>query len=637
MKPAVVIPVHRDPQGLQATLAALPEVLVVVVVDGQHAPTEAVARAAGAQTVVLPASRGSYAARNAGLQALPADIEAVLFTDAGCIPQPGWVQAHLDALALVELSAGGVLVTHAKPPTPAEWVDRCRNLRQEAYVRDDGFGATCNLAVRRSVLSSVAFDARLRSGGDRDFCLRAVATGATLRYTADALIHHPARRTRREVLAKARRVGQGLADMPPRTRPVPPRVRRPHRGLARLARQAGVKVSPWWTIRVALLDYERARVLSTTALRNAKIEGLHVVVLMASRWATLEEMNTRWRRIVESWSSHPAIEQLTVVDHPWFRRTVRPPLTTQATSWMTGIDLRELVVPTTVEPSWSDALAWRMAARSLRRSWPAADRRLVVATSPLVAPLLPHVAEAGTITAFDEVDLWYRSHAPGPLGHRIADGFRFVAAADTATSVSPRIAKEFEAQYGLSAVVVRNGVDLTAYGSADADLLPMPLPSRPFALYVGSLSSRLDLQLVTDVADLLIDEMAIVLAGPADPETADVIRGSSVHWLGPVSSTLVPHLLAAAAVALFPHRATDHTEAIDSMKMIEYLASGVPIVSTELPGIPEGVEVANGAAQFAASVRRAAAQPRRADRHPAVRSWDEVADEMLTAMLGGGS
>jgi glycosyltransferase involved in cell wall biosynthesis len=195
--PVVCIPVRDDGAGLRVTLRSIaaqrPGVPVVVAVDGHDPVVEAVAREAGATVVVLPVSAGSYAARNAALDAIPADADAVLFTDAGCVARPGWVAGHLAALTRADLSGGAVDVTTSSRPTPAEFVDAARNLRQQTYVEVDGFAATCNLAVRRSVIDQMRFDGALRSGGDREFCRRAAAAGFTLTYTPQAVVEHPAR------------------------------------------------------------------------------------------------------------------------------------------------------------------------------------------------------------------------------------------------------------------------------------------------------------------------------------------------------------------------------------------------------------------------------------------------------------
>lgn len=634
MTAAVVIPVHADPEGLAQTLAALDDATTVVVaIDGPHTETEAVARSAGAHVVVLPQSRGSYAARNAALDVLPEDVTAVLFTDAGCIPQQGWLAGHVRALADADLSGGAVEVTHGPRPTPAEWVDRCRNLRQQAYVEEGGYAATCNLGVRREVLRRMRFDDTLRSGGDREFCVRATSSGATLVYAADAIVEHPARSTSAAVLTKARRVGRGIASLPAATRPTPRAMRRPHRGLVRQAQQAGLPTNPLWSARVAWLDYRRAKVLRDEALRPAPVQGLHVVVLLASRWSALESMNTRWRRVVQEWADHPEVARVTLVDHPRFRSRAMT-LAKPAASWLPGVDVVDLTVPTRLRPGPGDRIAWWRAARALRSALPAADERLIVCTSPISAPLLRHLTGAGNRTAFDAVDIWRNLGVRSDLGARLGAGYPAVRDADTITAVSASLAERLRAWTATPVTVVANGVDLSTYD----ELRPAPdgLPERPFAVYVGSLSSRLDLDLTLQVAELLHPEVPVVLAGPAEPDAVRRIQGRpGVHWLGPVDTTLVAGLLQRAAVGLVPHLDTDMTEALDSMKLLEYGAAGLPVVSTAIPGNPPDVAVAADAAGFAAAVARLAGEPRR--REPAEwvldRDWSAVADRLLTAQL----
>jgi glycosyltransferase involved in cell wall biosynthesis len=634
MTATVVIPVHADPDGLAQTLAALADAApVVVAVDGPHPATEAVAHAAGARVVVLPTSQGSYAARNAALDVVPDDVTAVLFTDAGCLPQPGWVEGHLRALTRADLSGGAVRVTHGPHPTPAEWVDRCRNLRQQAYVLEGGYAATCNLAVRRELLRRIRFDASLRSGGDREFCVRATATGASLVYTADAIVDHPARSTSAAVLTKARRVGRGIATLPAASRPTPRAMPRPHRGLIRQARAAGLRTNPLWGARVAWLDYRRAKVLREEALRPAPVQGLHVVVLLASRWSSLQSMNTRWRRIVQEWAGHPDVGRVTLVDHPRFRSRAWA-LTRPGESWLPGVDVIDLTVPTRLSPGPGDALAWWRAARALRAALPPADERLIVCTSPISSPLLQHLHDPATRTAFDAVDIWRNLGVRRDLGARLTAGYPAVRHAGVVTAVSASLAERLRAWTASPVTVVPNGVDLSTYD----ELRPGPggLPDRPFAVYVGSLSSRLDLDLTLRVAELLSPGVPVVLAGPAEPDVVRRIEGRpGIHWIGPVDTELVPGLLQRAAVGLIPHLDTAMTEALDSMKLLEYGAAGLPVVSTEIPGNPPDVVVASDAAGFAAAVARLAAAPRRHEPAEWVvdRDWGVVADQLLSAML----
>jgi glycosyltransferase involved in cell wall biosynthesis len=571
--PAVVVPVHADPDGLRETLAALAGtgVPVTVVVDGPHAATEAVGRDLGA-TVLVQDNAGSYAARQRGVDSLPDDVDVVLFTDAGCVPQPGWIDAHVRALEHAGLSGGAVDVVLRPKPSPAEWVDKERYLRQEAYVAD-GYSATCNLAVRRSVLRDVRFDTALRSGGDRDFCRRAGDAGHRLVFTADAVIAHPARDSAKAVLAKARRIGTGLGALPDSNRPAALPIPFLRRGLARAGMRATGRGAVWGA-QVALLDWWRMRTTRRAILAGGWTPPgeVHAVVLLNARWASLEEHNTRWRRVIQAWAEHPAVGGVTVIDYPSFqpRRLVRPVrLVRSTTSWLRGVRAFSVVVPLPPRPSPVDDAVWWWVARSVERVLPPGPR-VVVATTPLWVPLATRLqAEA---SALDGMGDWRALPSVQHQRRRIDAGYAEAAELDVVTVVSTGLA---DALAELHPIVVGNGVDLDAFAGEPAPFAG--LPASPFAVYVGAVESRVDLDLLDAVA---ADGVPVVVAGPASGAIAERLTGGSLHWLGPVPTDRVPDLLRHAAVGLVPHHVGPLTASMDPMKVLEYLAAGLPVVST---------------------------------------------------------
>lgn len=258
---AVCVPAHGNPTSLTVLLGSLAvsdypadRLHVVVCVDGPDEHLASVARSSGATTVVLPTNQGSYAARNAALEVVPADVEVVLFTDTDCVVTPGWITEHLLVLTSADASGGAVRLTTSTPPRPAEWVDASRHLRQQHFVEALGFAATCNLAVRRPVVDALRFDASLRSGGDFDFGQRLAAAGYRLAYAPEAVVEHPARRTAAATLRKVSRVAQGAAVNQSRGHLATAR-RDPRRtsSLSRAQRE-GLTHSRAWALRVRALD-----------------------------------------------------------------------------------------------------------------------------------------------------------------------------------------------------------------------------------------------------------------------------------------------------------------------------------------------------------------------------------------------
>ncbi|HET6908484.1 MAG TPA: glycosyltransferase [Mycobacteriales bacterium] len=258
---AICVPAHGSAPGLQRLLKSIEAVdyphdalRVIVAIDGPDAELEKVARSHADEVVVSPVNRGSYAMRNLAIDRV-GDASFVLFTDSDCVVTPGWVTAHVAALASSEMSGGPVRFSYDDSPTPAEWVDSQQCLRQDHFILRIGFAATANLAVRREVLDVVRFDDSLRSGGDWDFGRRAGEAGFRLAYTADAAIVHPARNTARAVLKKTWRVAGGARVLSRRGHAASRR-HDPVKGRAAVAARAqGLPVSRLWLARTALLDY----------------------------------------------------------------------------------------------------------------------------------------------------------------------------------------------------------------------------------------------------------------------------------------------------------------------------------------------------------------------------------------------
>ena len=260
----VVVPVHDDPTGVRRCLEHLGRQdyplsrLQVLVCDNASQPPldDAIAAAVPglSVTVLREPLPGSYRARNRCLA--EAVGEVVAFTDADCSPAPDWITRGLAALDAegADLAAGRVEVySISRRPGPIELYDRVTAFPQEMYVRHLGFGVTANLIVNTAVFDRVGqFDDRLTSGGDREFCERAGASGCRLVYAADAVVGHPARSTFREVSEKIHRVRRGAYQERGRALPVRKVLRRAVPPLGVLGRARQSYDTPGLQVRYAL-------------------------------------------------------------------------------------------------------------------------------------------------------------------------------------------------------------------------------------------------------------------------------------------------------------------------------------------------------------------------------------------------
>lgn len=344
-----------------------------------------------------------------------------------------------------------------------------------------------------------------------------------------------------------------------------------------------------------------------------------VVVLLGSSFADLETFGTRWRAVLTRWDHDPRIASLTVVDFPHFGRTLgcRP-----LPSWLDGAQALALQVPGRVRGGFTDGLGWSLVARALRGALEPSAERVVVAATPLSAPLLGRLGAART--GFDAVDDWRALPSMASARARVEAGYRAAARADAVTAVSGVLADRLSADFGGEVQTVGNGVSVTVPGP-----VPEGLPAEPFALYVGSVQERVDLELLGAVARRL----PVVVAGPADARHAECLRALPLTWLGRVPVEQVQGLTARAAVGLLPHRRDALTESMAPMKLLEYVASGLRTVSTRLPDVEAhpGVVVADGTEDFVEAVLATLARGpvevpeswRRAH------DWDLIADRLL--------
>jgi glycosyltransferase involved in cell wall biosynthesis len=209
--------------------------------------------------------RGAYAARNTALSAATAEL--VAFTDVDCRPYRDWIDQGLAGLTTVARVAGRVQIALSSPPSVAELVDAGRFFRQRRYVQE-GFGATANLFVRRTVFREVGvFDEHLKSGGDYEFGLRCSRAGIPIEYADHVVVRHSARASVRELLSKSERVGFGTGQL----------VRRGGIPVKLLATRASDRFALAWPRGV---NERTVPVVGRT--RWLAVSGLHSLVLLAT-------------------------------------------------------------------------------------------------------------------------------------------------------------------------------------------------------------------------------------------------------------------------------------------------------------------------------------------------------------------
>jgi glycosyltransferase involved in cell wall biosynthesis len=208
---------------------------------------------------------------------------------------------------------------------------------------------------------------------------------------------------------------------------------------------------------------------------------------------------------------------------------------------------------------------------------------------------------------FNRSDL--HSAYPQANGDRIRDLERdLLAGSDRVVYVSRALKDSDSAIVRDRGHFLDHGVDLELFRRTDAlpsDLAAIPAPRIGF--FGGLDDYVVDFDLLERVANEF-SGVAIVLIGDATTSMRRFERYPNVHWLGPRPYEQIPRYGSGFDVALMPWLENEWIEHANPIKLKEYLALGLPIVSTSFPEVrhyANRVVVANSHDEFVAAIRRA--------------------------------
>ena len=159
-----------------------------------------------------------------------------------------------------------------------------------------------------------------------------------------------------------------------------------------------------------------------------------------------------------------------------------------------------------------------------------------------------------------------------------------------------------------------NATDPEVFKPHDPSAPRHPLAARrPLMVYLSQITERLDVGLVAELARAR-PQWSVVLAGPVvcAPSLLASLNGlANVALAGALPYEEAAALTAQADVCILPHRQDALTRTLDPIKLYDYLATGRPIVSTDVAMHPELaglVRVASGPEAFIAAVESALAE-----------------------------
>ena len=198
--------------------------------------------------------------------------------------------------------------------------------------------------------------------------------------------------------------------------------------------------------------------------------------------------------------------------------------------------------------------------------------------------------------------------------------------------------------YNPQTFFVSHAVDVAHFSRALAPDITPPADiaalKRPVIGFFGLIADWIDLTLLREIA-LARPEWSVVLIGKATTDLAPVRGLPNVHLLGQKPYEALPGYCKAFDVGLIPFRLNELTRKANPLKLREYLAAGLPVVSSDLPEVRRYdslVRVASGADGFIHAVEAAledGSDITRRQRVEAMRaeSWEARVDELSRRII----
>jgi len=269
--------------------------------------------------------------------------------------------------------------------------------------------------------------------------------------------------------------------------------------------------------------------------------------------------------------------------------------------------------------------------------------RVVGVHAPVVFATMPTAADPLVGMSFQAL-LFNRSdrHSEFPEGDRAtieAMEESLLRRADRVLYVSHALMADDAETVGDRAVFIDHGVDLAHFRFRQPDQRPPELAdvTGPVIGFFGGLDDYVvDLALLERVA-IEIPEATLVLVGDATCPMDRLTRLPNVRWFGFRPYEDIPGFGSAFDVAVMPWLDNEWIRLCNPIKLKEYLALGLPVVSMDYPEVHAYgglVRVASDPTQFVAQVRASLADGGPAT--PAARraavagsSWDQLAERLV--------
>jgi len=216
---------------------------------------------------------------------------------------------------------------------------------------------------------------------------------------------------------------------------------------------------------------------------------------------------------------------------------------------------------------------------------PRNDVILYVHFAPLVTMFDKFDDPAIVYDILDDLTIYEADEDGLPVGRTVRHHHPTLVERADVVCVSNEVLAERHVNERSDLVLVPNGVDVDRF--AGSSTRPSDVPADgPVIGYHGAIAAWFAFDLLTAVAEME-PSWQFVLVGPVDPRVLDAARKiavlDNVHVLGERPSNEMPSYVHAFDVGTVWFEVNHMTRGVSPLKVYEYLAASVPMVSTDLP------------------------------------------------------
>lgn len=156
----------------------------------------------------------------------------------------------------------------------------------------------------------------------------------------------------------------------------------------------------------------------------------------------------------------------------------------------------------------------------------------------------------------------------------------------SATIVTADTLKPLMTPHNDNVHIINNAANQRHFNRAVSATLPEPddikqIP-HPRLVFLGMVQYWVDQHLLLSIATTHPD-WHIVIVGPVAVDISEIEQLPNIHFVGRKPYDDLPAYMAHCDIALNPYKVDDVAKGCSPLKLYEYLAAGLPVVSTEMP------------------------------------------------------